>query len=385
MGARKPFTLFKRGAVWYCQFRELDGGRATAKSTGETAKARAEQWAVNYLRKGQGRIAKSESITLEHFATDFFSWSGSWATDKRARGLRLSENHCIQRRELLHNRILPVLGKMRLSSINKAAIKDFRNGLFRDGYSGSTINKCLSALKAILDAAEEHGLIQYVPKIERAAENPKQKGILTPDEVRRLFSFQWMSRPARNHPAKPLDVEQAGNLLAAVTGVRLSEVQGLMLRDVNFQDKYITVRRAWDNRMLRLNQTTKSGRERVIFFPDIVKNSLLHITGLNPFRDHPDAFLFFGDTEDMPKDKRAFSVSLSRALEEIGITAEEQKARNVTFHSHRHFLNSLLVNSRIPLQKIQSIVGHSSVEMTTLYYRPDDMTDVLQITEGIFH
>lgn len=385
MGTRKPYTLFKRGAVWYCRFRDLDGERVTPKSTGETAKARAEQWAVTYLQKGQGRIVKSESVTLESFAQDFFNWSGAWATDKRARGMRLSEGHCLQRNDILKNHLFPRLGKMRLSSINRAIIKDLRNQLFDAGYSGSTINHILSALKTILEAAEERGLIQFVPRIDRAANNPKQKGILTPDEVRRLFSFQWMSKPSRNHPAKPLFVEQAGNLLAVTTGARLSEVQGLTISDVNFQDNYITVRRAWDNRLLKLNQTTKSGRARIIFFPGIVKNALLELVDANPFGNHPDTFLFYGDTPDMPKDKRGFSVSLANALVQIGVSREDQKGRAISFHSHRHFLNSLLVNSRIPLQKIQAIVGHTTMDMTNHYYRPDDMTDVLQITEGIFH
>ena len=380
----KPYTLFKRGDIWYCRFRDIDGERATPKSTGETARARAEQWAVSYLQKGQGRIVKSELVTLDGFSRGFFDWSSPWATDKKARGMRISENHCLQRADLLKNHIIPALGKMRVSSINRAVIKDFRNKLFEAGYSGNTINKCLSALKSILEAAEERGLIQYVPRIDRAAENPKVKGILTPDEVRRLFSFQWMSKPSRNHPAKPLFVEQAGNLLAVTTGLRLSEIQGLFVGDVSFPDNYITVRRSWDNRLLQINEATKTGRERIVFFPGTVKAALLELVDANPYKSNPNSFLFFGDTQDKPKDRRGFTVSLASALEQIGISRESQRARVLSFHGHRHFLNSLLINSRVPLQKLQSIVGYTTMNMTEHYYRPDDMQDVLQITEGIF-
>ncbi|OQA64225.1 MAG: Tyrosine recombinase XerD [Ignavibacteria bacterium ADurb.Bin266] len=289
----------------------------------------------------------------------------------------------MQRSDLLKNRINPIIGKLKLTSIDRAVIKDFRNKLFKDGYSGNTINKCLSTIKTILEAAEEQSLIQYIPRIDRAAENPKTKGILSVEEVKKLLSFQWMSKPAHKHPAKPLFMEQTGNILAIVTGLRISELQALTHADINLKENYITVRRSWNNRLHCMNEETKTGKERIIFYSDKIKGSLLKLINDNPHGKKSDSFVFYSEHIDKPKDKRAFSVALFSALEEIGIDEDERKERNITFHSHRYFLNSLLINNKVPLQKIQSITGHDTIDMSTHYYRADEMSDVLQITDSI--
>jgi integrase len=88
----------------------------------------------------------------------------------------------------------------------------------------------------------------YVPKIERAADNPKHKGILTIDEVRRLFSIPWKSDAAYCHPVKDEFKGYVGNLLASSTGLRMGEIQALVLSDIHLEDGYIYVRRSWDRK-----------------------------------------------------------------------------------------------------------------------------------------
>jgi len=79
-----------------------------------------------------------------------------------------------------------------------------------------------------------------------------------------------------------------------------------------------------------------------------------------------------------------FVRALFTALEIIGIDKAERKRRNITFHSWRHFLNSLLINSKIPIQKIQSITGHMTAQMTSHYYHIDDMMDVRNVQNSLF-
>lgn len=379
----KPYTLFKRGKCYYARFRLPDGTRSIPKSTGETARVRAETWAINYLQTGNGQIVVKEGVTLQEFSKNFFNWNGPWATDKKVRGLRISEQHCLQRSDILKNHLLPALGNMRLTGIDRGIIKTFRNNLFNQGYSGNTINKCLSALKAILETAEEQSLIQYVPRIDRAADNPKTKGILTPEEVKKLFSFEWTSRAIFRHPPKSEFIGQIGNLIAVTTGLRISEIQALTLRDVNLDNNYLIIRRSWSNHLNRLNQTTKTGKERRVFFSEIIRTNIIKLIEINPYKHNPDAFLFFSRSGDRPTETLTFTRSFFYALEQIGITQEEREARNITFHSHRHFLNSLLINAKIPLQKVQSIIGHTTLAMTQNYYRIDDMHDILDVTDAV--
>lgn len=382
MSNGKPYCITKRGHIYYALFKLPSGQWSSAKSTHQTSKGKAERWALDYLSAGQ--IVIKENVTLEEYSHDFFSWSGTWATDKRARGLRIGRRWCETMTYLLEKHIVPALGKHKLTDINRAVIKEYRNNLFTSGYSGSSINKALSALKAILEAAEEAGLIQFVPKIDRAAEKPKKKGILTIDEVKKLFSIDWISDPAHCHPPRELFKGYAGNLVACSTGLRLGELQALVLSDIHLSESYIHVRRSWDKHY-GMSETTKTGRARNILIPGAVQNVLSRLIKINPAPHNPESFLFFSDsTPGKPVGPVIFTRSLYTAMRHIGISEKERRARNITFHSWRHWFNSLLVNAKVPLQKIQSMTGHLTASMTQHYYHLDDMSDVRAVQEAIF-
>ena len=70
-------------------------------------------------------------------------------------------------------------------------------------------------------------------------------------------------------------------------------------------------------------------------------------------------------------------------MEKIGITSEERIKRRISFHSWRHWLNSLLINEKVPLHKVRAIVGHNTDAMTQNYYHADDMSDIRLIQENI--
>lgn len=284
----KLFYLYKRKSIYYCRFKLPDGRLTPAKSTGVTSKFKAERWAYDYLSAGQ--IVTKQNITLTEYADGFFLWDGAWATDKRVRGLRISKRQCHNLTYLLKSHLLPRIGSMKLTAIDRAVIRDLRNDLFNSGYAGNTINKILSGLKAILEAAEDQSLIQFVPKIDRAAINPKLKGILTLEEVRRLFSVEWKSEAAHCHPPRDLFMGYAGNLVASSTGLRLGELQALTLSDIHLDEGYIYVRRSWDN-FFGLNATTKTGKVRHIFIPRIVRQILEKLMASNPEPENPESFV----------------------------------------------------------------------------------------------
>ena len=74
------------------------------------------------------------------------------------------------------------------------------------------------------------------------------------------------------------------------------------------------------------------------------------------------------------------------ALEKIGIDEATRKEKGISFHSHRHFANSIMINARLPLQKIQATTGHLTDRMTELYYHvtSEGMEDVTQLQDSLF-
>ena len=84
---------------------------------------------------------------------------------------------------------------------------------------------------------------------------------------------------------------------------------------------------------------------------------------------------------DKPCDYKLVTRGLYAALAQIGIDELERRRRRLSFHSWRHWLNSQLVEAHVPSEKIRMLTGHSSSEMTLLYYHAqvDAMADVRDV------
>jgi len=374
MENKKQFSFYtrkrKKGKpVYYVRFRQPDGSWGSGKNTGQTSDGAAEGWAVQYLKQGQ--ILDYENITMEQFSKDFFDWSGSWATDLKARGKKISERQCKEKASILKKHIIPTNGKKRLTEINKSTIKNFRNQLYSQGKSGSTINKILSCIKVILEAAEEQRLIQVVPKFEWAALKCKIRGILTPQEAKAVLSVDWSDKRA-----------YAANLTAAVTGLRQGEILALTRQSI--RDGYLDILCSWNQSMNKLNETTKTGKIRYVPIPQKVEQVLRELLTISPWQS-ANSFIFFSTKlERKPMDGKVAIRGLFKAMEKIGINKAARIERFIDFHSWRDWLNSVLINSGVPGVKVKKTTGHDTDKMLEHYYRLDDMEDIRQIQEKLF-
>ena len=102
----------------------------------------------------------------------------------------------------------------------------------------------------------------------------------------------------------------------------------------------------------------------------------------SPYKE-PDDFIFFGRKREAPLDQKIIERTFHEALKHIGISEEIRKERRICFHSWRHFFNSLLINARVPLVKVQTLTGHSTQRMSETYFHADDYADVITITGDI--
>ena len=310
---------------------------------------------------------------------DFFNYEGRWALDRRASGKRLSPRQCKEKQRTFDKHVLPVLGAARLSQINRALLKDFRNAMFSAGYSGSTINRALDCVRAVLEAAEDEERIPAVPRLERAAARSVERGILSAEEFRRVFLVSWEDPRAYYASA-----------LAAVTGCRLGEVLALRRSNIDPNKLLVTVTRSYDSAERLMGTTTKNGRSRMVTIPLAVCRGMETLSAANPHRGE-DPLVFWADnTPDKPCDYKLVTRGLYKALAQIGIDEVERTRRRLSFHSWRHWLNSQLVEAHVPAEKIRMVTGHSSSDMTLLYYhaRVDAMADVRDVQtrmlEGCF-
>jgi len=382
---RKPFKLFtretKKGRVYYARYLKPDGSYTAGRSTGETVRRKAEAAAWDTVQAGQ--IVKAQIVTIEDLLqvetdTDgrrramFFDWNGDWAVTKRSAGKRCTPRSCRDHERQALRYVVSLLGKSRLNNIDTVSIRSFRNMLFKRGLAGASINKILTTVKALIDYAEDHHLLRYRPRIERAALNEKTRGVLEKNEVQELFSRDWA-----DHRAK------IANLVAACAGLRLSEVLGLRIKDV--QNGLIVLTGRWDQfERCRVLGTKNGQKKREIPIPENVQAEIDLLAAENPHGYDPEYYLFFSTEPMRPMERKIITRELYRELENIGIPEAERRERNITFHSHRHFFNSILLEARVPIEKIQRLTGHLSKSMTDRYYHVSDTDDISEVQRSLF-
>jgi integrase len=363
----------------------LPGSWTTSCSTGQTVRSLAEGWTTAEVRRRKNEAERQElerqaGITFATFADQgFFGYEGRWVLDRRASGKRLSPRQCEDKQQTFNKHVIPMLGQMKLHQINRAVLKDFRNGMYKAGYSGSTINRALDWIRAVLEAAEDENRIEAVPRIDRAASKPAQRGILSVDEFHRIFMVRWIDPRA-----------YLANALAAVTGCRMGEVLALRASNIDPGRLLVAVERSYDSAERVMSQTTKNGKVRPITVPPMVCRGLETLAEANP-QGEDDPLVFWSDeTPDKPCDYKLITRGLYRAMAQIGIDEVERRRRSLSFHSWRHWLNSRLIETHVPPEKIRMLTGHSSSDMTLLYYHAqvDAMGDVREVQarmlEGCF-
>jgi len=377
----RDFSLYKRPRkggrpVYYARFHNDDGSWTAGCSTGQTVRSLAEGWATAEVRRRQAEVQEGEQAPpadtgFAAFASkDFFSYEGRWALDKRASGKRLSPRQCLEKRRTFDKHVIPILGQMELHEINRAVLKDFRNAMYQDGYSGSTINRALDCIRAVLEAAEDENRIDAVPRIDRAASRPTERGIPTTNEFHGIFAARWEDPRAYYASA-----------LAAVTGCRMGEILALRLSNIDSVRLLVSVERSYDSAERVICATTKNGKSRMVTIPPMVCHGLEMLATANPHTG-VDPLVFWSEkTPDRPCDYKLVTRGLYRALTQIGIDAAERRRRHLSFHSWRHWLNSQLVEAHVPPEKIRMLTGHSSSEMTLLYYHTqlEAMADVQDV------
>jgi len=145
---------------------------------------------------------------------------------------------------------------------------------------------------------------------------------------------------------------EATTLLAATlmvaTGLRVGELVGLRIHDVDIEDRTIRV-------------LGKGRKERVVFLPnDWLCQLLRAYLRSRTVRGVSHAHLLFG-RDGRPLTTAAVRARLRRAGEQA------QLGRRVTPHMLRHSAATQLVESGVDIRFVQRLLGHASLSTTEIY------------------
>ena len=131
--AKKRFYLVKRRnrrlegkAIYYCRIRGSDGHLQPWKSTGQTTKSAAENWALDHLDE----IASvRETLTFKEYAKNWWMPDCQYLIHKAARGAPVAPSYADVARSYLSRHILPRFGSERLGGITSHSIDAWALGL----------------------------------------------------------------------------------------------------------------------------------------------------------------------------------------------------------------------------------------------------------------
>jgi integrase len=378
---KRPYSIFKRPTVkkntftYYVRFRDHNGGYLPAVSSGKSSRSEAANWADRQIT--EGKVASSRSIMVD-YVTTFWDWEqSSYIQGKLVRGKRISKTYANNCFYILRKHFLPAFSEKKIGEITTQQIEDWILRLYRKGdISATSINHLLKAIKVMFAEAFRLDLIGRNPAkpIEKLAETPKRRQRLSPDEAAMLFAPGAIEEIWYGDATAYLM-----NLIAAVTGMRQGEIRGLLRKHVHRD--CIEVAQAWEDGFGL--KDPKWGSFRIIPIPEHVADLIYQMTDANS----TDALVFRGTTPDKPLNKKAINSRFYQALHNIGITEEQRKERNISFHSWRYFFNTACRISQVPDSQLRRITGHRSIEMTERYtdFHMEDFREIRIAQSQIFN
>ena len=365
----------------------------TARTTKLTSEPSARTWAALHAAEILAEHRKkhlpepASSIIFEDFARDFFEEDSDYITYREQRGHGMGFVHRKHNATYLRLYIEPFFKGMRIDSISPETIEDFQSALLKPQGSGKTIspttaNHITQALRHIMTWAKKKKMssIDAFDGVDPLAEKPKARGVLTAAEVRTIL--------APNPKAWPDPLALLLNRTAARTGLRSGELQALRRRDIEAlplpdgrNAGLITVSHSWERRGVL--KAPKSGKSRSVIIPPRLYEEIAAVLDASPWKD-PDSFVFYSAEPTKPMSHKKIDKDFRRAVNTIGLSEEARQARSISFHSWRHFANSMLLNEGIPLIRVQAQIGHQSQAMSEKYYHvgEDEVRIVAALERG---
>jgi integrase/recombinase XerC len=246
--------------------------------------------------------------------------------------------------------------KVVLKEIDNVVLRGFLAKLQENQNKKSTVARKLAAIRSFF---------QFCIKKKWLEDNPA-KAVATPKQEKHVPSFlsedemvQFLDLP---QTTQPLDLRDKAALeLLYATGMRVSELAGLNLDDLNFSERLIRVR-------------GKGKKERLIPFGKKAEDSLTFYIRSRPQinKGNIEAKALFLNY----RGERLSSRSVERIVDKyINVTALRRK---ISPHSLRHSFASHLLSRGADLRVIQELLGHESLA-TTQKYTHLDLKQLLEV------
>lgn len=241
-------------------------------------------------------------------------------------------------------RYLTAQGISAVDEVTATSLNSYVLFLEKEGRKPATISRSIASMKAfyhymekekhITDDPSEH---LKAPKIEK-----KMPTILSTEEVTRLLE--------EPNGASPKELRDKAMLeLLYATGIRVSELISLKVKDVNLKMEYLTC--------------SDAHKERIIPFGTVAKEALQRYLeqGRPKLIEDDSSEWLFTNCSGQAMSRQGFWKLMKSYGRKAGIEAE------ITPHMLRHSFAAHMVSNGADLKAVQEMLGHSDISTTQIY------------------
>ena len=223
-------------------------------------------------------------------------------------------------------------------------LEDYVHYMGEENFASSTISRSIASLRALYHFLHKEGRIErdiseglHAPKVEK-----KVPEILTIQEVTRLLEQPDKSTPKGLRDAAMLELLYA-------TGMRVSELIHLEVKDLNLRLSYVTCQEGSRERVIPIGHVSRDVLERYLkeSRPVFVRNA--------------DEKMLFTNCSGTPISRQGFWKVLKSYAEEAGI------GRDITPHTLRHSFAVHMLQNGADVRAVQEMLGHSDISTTQIY------------------
>lgn len=373
----KPYGLWKRKrgkkTIYYYRL-----GDRSWRSTGCSRQQEAIDFALLRLEEAKVEAARKKkvhrAVILRDYLEPFYRWeSCPHVARLRAEKHPIGREHAKHCRSLIDRYILTdPIAELKVEEFRRGDVLDFRQRLLQL-HSDRQVNRIIGVLKTTIKEGIFREELEKDPTVGVGTirEKHKEKGIFSREELLTLFS----------ESPGPWEDLQAYTcfLVAASTGMRRGEILALRWKDLDAGRRLLHVCQAWKSD--KILGAPKWERERTVPLPFFTVRGLKELRA-SSLHVLPDA-LIFHNWDGKRKSAFWWHTRFRGAMEKAGINAE---ARNLTAHSFRHSLNTILREQGVPDTKIRAMLGWSNPRIQDAYTHlgPEHLLGEAELIDGIF-
>lgn len=273
------------------------------------------------------------------------------------------------------------MGCMKIKDVKTSVAKEWIKELYNSGYKYGTINLYKNILTPAFQVAVEDDVLIKNPfnfKVSSVIKNNSSKReALLPSEQETLLSFLRSDEKMSKYYDEVM--------VFLETGMRASEVCGLTVDDIKFDERYVDVNKQLfkdDHGNYYVTELKTNAGLRHIPMSDRLMNSLKNIIENRCPKNEViiggyGKFLFYSN-KGMPKTVHNYGWILKQISQRHNEMYEENPLPHITPHILRHTYCTNLLDLNIDVKTMQYLMGHSDVQTTLNIYTHNSHEQVLE-------